>query len=47
MNVSFLVLVCDCIKTSSKFIIAFFLSISDLNILLKNAEKAAGPMDMP
>ena len=40
-------LVCDCINTSSKFVIAFFLSIRGLKILLMNAEKAAGPMNMP
>ena len=40
-------LVYDCIKTSSKVVIAFFLSISGLKILLMNAEKAAGPIDMP
>ena len=39
--------VCDCIETSSMYVIAFFLSISGLKILLINAEKAAGPMDMP
>ena len=45
MNISSLVF--DCIKTSSKYVIAFFLSISRLKILLIDAEKAAGPMDMP
>ena len=45
MNISSLV--CDCMKTSSKYVSAFFLSISCLKILLMNAEKAVGPMDMP
>ena len=45
MNISSFV--CDCIKLSSKYEIAFLLSISGLKILLINAEKAAGPMDMP
>ena len=45
MNISSLV--CDCIKTSSKYVIAFFFSISGLKILLMKAEKAAGPMDIP
>ena len=40
-------LVFDCMKTSSKYVIAFFLSISGLKFLLINAEKAAGPMDVP
>ena len=40
-------LVCDCIKTSARYVIAFFLSINGLKFLLINAEKAAGPMDMP
>ena len=39
--------VCDRIKTLSKYVIAFLLSISGLKVLLINAEKAAGPMDMP
>ena len=45
MNISSLV--CGCIKTSSKYVIAIFLSISGLKIILMNAEKAAGPMNMP
>ena len=40
-------LVCDCIKTSSKYVIAFFCSISGLKFLHMKAEKAAGPMDIP
>ena len=44
MNISSLV--CDCMKTSPKYVIAFFLRISGLKILLINAEKAAGPMDI-
>ena len=39
--------VCDCIKTSSKYVIAFLLSINGLKILLMNAENAAGPMEIP
>ena len=39
--------VCYCIKTSSKYVIACFFSISGLKILLIKAEKAAGPMDIP
>ena len=38
---------CDCIKKSSKYVIAFLLIISGPKILLMKAEKAAGPMDMP
>ena len=38
---------CDCIKTSSKYVIAFLLSMSGPKILLMKAETAAGPMDMP
>ena len=37
---------CDCIKTSSKYVIACFFIISGLKILLIKAEKAAGPMDI-
>ena len=37
----------DCMKTSSKYVIAFFLSISGLKISLIKTEKAAGPMDIP
>ena len=44
MNISSFVY--DCIKTSSKYVIAFLLSLSGLKILLMNAEKAAGPLDM-
>ena len=43
-NLSF---VCDCIKTSSTYVIAFLLSISGLKNVLINAEKAEGPMDIP
>ena len=39
--------VCDCIKTSSKYVIAFLLSMSSRKILLMNAENAAGPMQIP
>ena len=39
--------VCDCINTSSKYVIAFLLSMSGLKNLFMNAEKAAGPMDIP
>ena len=45
MNISSFV--CDCIKTSSKYVITFLVSMSGLRVLLMNAEKAAGPMDMP
>ena len=45
MNISSFV--CDYIKASSKYVTAFFLSISGLKILLMNAEKAAGPMETP
>ena len=45
MNISSFV--CDCIKTSSNHEIAFLVSMSGLKILLMNAEKAAGPMDIP
>ena len=45
MNISSFV--CDCLKTSSKFMIAFFLSISGLRVLFINAENAAGPMETP
>ena len=38
---------CDCIKTSSNYVIAFLLSMSGQKIILLKAEKAAGPMDMP
>ena len=37
---------CDCIKTSSKYVIAILLSMSGRNILLINAENAAGPMEI-
>ena len=39
--------VCDCIKTSSKYVIAFLLSKSGRKFLLMKAEKAVVPMDMP
>ena len=45
MNISSLVF--DCINISSKYVIAFFFSISGRKILLIKAEKAAGPMDIP
>ena len=45
MNISSFV--CVCIKTSSKFVIAFLLSMSGRKILLLNAENAAGPMEIP
>ena len=45
MNISSFV--CDCIKTSSKYMIAFLLSMSGLKTLLVNAENAAGPMEIP
>ena len=45
MNISSFV--CDCIKTSSKYVIAFLLSITGLKILLINAENAAVPMEIP
>ena len=45
MNISSFV--CDCTKTSSKYVIAFLLSMSGQKNLLVKAEKAAGPMDMP
>ena len=45
MNISSFV--CDCKKSSSKYVIAFSLSLSGQKILLIKAEKAAGPMDMP
>ena len=38
---------CDCVKSSSEYVIAFLLSISGLKILLINAENAAGPMEIP
>ena len=45
MNISSLI--CDCIKTSSKYVIAFFLSMNGQKILLIKAENDAGPMEMP
>ena len=45
MNISSLV--CDCMKTSSKYVIAFLLSMSGRNILLITAENAAGPREVP
>ena len=39
--------VCDCMKTSSKYVVAFLLSIDGLKILLINAEKADGLMKIP
>ena len=45
MNISSFV--CDCIKTTSKYVIAFLLSMSGRKILILNAEKAAGPMEIP
>ena len=45
MNISSFV--CDCLKISSKYVIAFLLSMSGRKILLMNAEKVAGPMDIP
>ena len=44
MNISYLV--CDCIETSSKYVIAFLLSMSDRKILLMNAENAAGSTEL-
>ena len=45
MNISSFV--CDCLKTSSKYVIAFLLSTSGLKVLLMKAEKAAVSIDMP
>ena len=45
MNISSFV--CDCIKTSSEYMIALLLSISGPKNLLMNAENAAGPMEIP
>ena len=45
MNISSFV--CNCMKTSSKYVIAFLLSMSGLKVLLMKAEKTAGPMDIP
>ena len=45
MNISSLV--CDCLKTSSKYVIAFLLNTSGRKILLINTENAAGPMKIP
>ena len=45
MNISSFV--CDCIKTSSKYAIAFLLSMSGRKRLLMNAEIVAGPMEIP
>ena len=45
MNFSFFV--CDCIKTSSKYVIAFLLNMSGRKKLHINAENAAGPMEVP
>ena len=45
MNISSFV--CDCIKTTSKYVIAFLLSMSGRKFLILNAEKAAGPMEIP
>ena len=45
MNISSFV--CDCIKTSSNYVIAFFSSVNGLKILLINAENAAGPIETP
>ena len=39
--------VCDCMKTTSKVVIAFLLSFSGQKIFLINAENAAGPMEIP
>ena len=45
MNISSFV--CDCIKTTSKYVIAFLLSISGQKILFINAENAAGLVEIP
>ena len=37
---------CDCMKTSTKYVVAFLLKKSGLKFLLLKAEKAAGPEDM-
>ena len=39
--------VCDCIKTSSNYVIAFLVSMSGRKILVMIAENAAGPMEIP
>ena len=38
---------CDCMKTSSKYVVTFLLKISGPKFLILKAEKAAGPKDMP
>ena len=43
MNISSFV--CDCIKISSKFVIAIFLSMTGRKNLLMNAKNDAGPLD--
>ena len=37
----------DCIKTSSKYVIAFLLGISGLKVFFMNAESVSGPMEIP
>ena len=39
--------VCDCIKESSSYVIAFLLSMSGRKKLLVSGENAAGPMKVP
>ena len=45
LNIS--LIVSDCLKTSSKYVITFFLTIKGRKILLIKAEKTAGPMEIP
>ena len=37
---------CDCMKTSSNYVMTFLLRVNGQNILLMNAKKAAGPMEI-
>ena len=39
--------VCDCMKISSKYVMKLLLRISGQKTLLINAEKAAGPSEIP
>ena len=45
INLSFFV--CDCIKTSSKYVVTILLRMRNRRVLLINAENAAGPIEIP
>ena len=47
LDIKLFVFYCDCLKTSSRYVVIFLLRLSGQKNLLINAENAAGPMEVP